>query len=163
MRSRFAVAVLCLLVPGALGAAGKHDCGSQDLVFGCTEVVRGRDLVAGCGVRAEGKFLASSWRAYDLLSERLLQRAEAPADGIAQLAVPAQRFFVIEGEVRCSDGRAIPFRFLEERLGERRPTGLRTHHYTPEKLVATGNWNPDTQLHFGEFRARYLDQLPRAD
>jgi hypothetical protein len=161
MRTRLAVAALLLAPAGSLAMG--HDCGAEDLYFGCTETRRGAEVIAGCGVHAEGRFLQSVWRTLDLRSEELLQAAQAPADGIAQLRLPASQWFVIEGELRCADGHAIPYRFLGERVDGSRAARLRTHRYTPDRLADTGNWNPDTQLHFGEFRARSLQRLPLPD
>jgi len=165
MRTRLVLAPVLLLVlaPAAAFAAGGFPCGSQDLYFGCTETKRGADVIAGCGVHAEGKFLQSVWRTFDLQSEQVLQTVQAPADGIAQLRVPSSSWFVIEGELRCVDGHAIPYRFLGERVGGPRVKNLKTHRYSPDRLVATGNWNADTQLHFGEFRARSIQGLPLQD
>jgi hypothetical protein len=161
VRQRSTLAALLLAsLPGAL-AAGGLDCGSQDLYFGCTEARRGEEFIAGCGVHAEGRFLESTWRTYELHSERVLQTVRAPTDGIAQLAVPPSQWFVIEGEILCGDGHAVPYRVLGERVAGRSAASVRTHRYSPDRLAATGNWNTDTQLHFGEFRARALQGLPR--
>jgi hypothetical protein len=66
------------------------------------------------------------------------------------------RWFLIEGELVCSKGEselAIPYRFLVERTAK---DSFQQRAYTPENLVATGNWNTDTQLHDGAFRSRSL-------
>lgn len=161
VRAALAVAFALCLASSRLGAEA-FMCGSEDLAFGCTEARRGKEFIAGCGVHAAGRFLESEWRTYDLHSERLLDASLAPRGGIAQLLLPSSRWFVIEGEVLCADGHAIPYRFLGERVGER-PKRLRTHRYSPERLAATGNWSADTQLHFGEFKARFLGRYPRRD
>lgn len=54
---------------------------------------------------------------------------------------------------------AIPYRFLVERTGK---DSFLQRAYTPEILVATGNWNTDTQLNYGEFRSRSVLGARRA-
>jgi hypothetical protein len=66
------------------------------------------------------------------------------------------RTLSFEGEVVCTTRGheiAIPYRFLVERTGK---ASYRQSAYSPETLVGTGNWNPDTQLHDGELRGRSL-------
>ena len=68
----------------------------------------------------------------------------------------AHPIIVLEGEVTCSKDtreRAIPYRFLVERTGR---DSFQQSPYTPENLMATGNWNEDTQLNYGAFRSRFL-------
>ena len=152
---------LFLLVQSPLRAAEKYVCGQHDLLFGCTKTEEKARLRAGCGVHAAGRFFTSRWRTYDLQTDEVLASVATNDDGIALVEIPDRRWFVIEGEMHCSDevgGHAIPFRFLVERTGK---DSFRPHHYTPENLVASGNWNPDTQLHYGSFRSRSLTGLPR--
>jgi hypothetical protein len=149
--------VFLLLAPFTLVAAGNPVCGENDLMFGCTKTEEKGRLRAGCGVHEKGSFFPSSWRIYDLQTEEVLGRTvPAGPDGIALVKIPEVRWFIIEGELRCSTNGSelvIPYRFLAERTGK---DSFRQRAYTPESLVATGNWNPDTQLHYGEFRSRSL-------
>lgn len=152
---------LLLLVSLTLRAAEAPVCGENDLVFGCTDTKEPKRLRAGCGVHDEKRFFASEWRIYDLRTEKLLKRIPAGPDGIALIEIPQDRWFIVEGELTCaasagagSGGVAIPYRFLFERTGKK---GFVQRAYTPENLVATGNWNPDTQLNYGEFRSRSLN------
>ena len=145
-----------LLAPLALHAAGDHVCGEHDLMFACTQTEEKGKLRAGCGVHEKGRFFASEWRVYDLKTEEVLGRVPARPDGIALIKVPQQRWFILEGETVCSTGSgslAIPYRFLVERTGK---DSFRQRPYTPETLVATENWNADTQLNYGAFRSRAL-------
>lgn len=148
--------VLLLLVPFALRTAESQICGEHDLTFGCTKTEEKGRLRAGCGVHEGGRFFASEWRTYDLQTEEVLGRVPAGRDGIALVEIPKSRWFIIEGELVCTRSAtelAIPYRFLVERTGH---DSFRQRAYTPENLVATGNWNTDTQLHYGEFRSRSL-------
>jgi hypothetical protein len=149
--------VFLLLAPCALLAAGNPVCGENDLMFGCTKTEEKGRLRAGCGVHDRGNFFPSSWRIYDLQTEGVLGKTvPAGPDGIALVEIPKVRWFIIEGELRCSRGGselAVPYRFLAERTGK---DSFRQRAYTPENLVATGNWNADTQLHYGAFRSRSL-------
>jgi len=157
---------LCLLavsfVPSALRAAEVPVCGESDLLFGCTKTDEPGRLRAGCGVRAGNRFFASEWRLYDLQTEGILKDVAAGPEGIALIEIPDQLHWVIlEGELVCrnSSGElAIPYRFLVERT---RKDGFQQRAYTPETLMATGNWNAETQLHYGEFRSRLLLGEPR--
>lgn len=145
-----------LLAPLALGGAEIPVCGENDLTFGCTQTTEKGRLRAGCGVHEAGHFFASEWRTYDLQSEKVLGRVPAGKDGIALVEIPDVRWFVLEGELVCTthgSELAIPYRFLVERTGK---DGFRQRAYTPESLVATGNWNADTQLNYGAFRSRSL-------
>ncbi|HEV2845278.1 MAG TPA: hypothetical protein VG477_10565 [Thermoanaerobaculia bacterium] len=145
-----------LLAPFALRAAGEHVCGEHDLMFACTQTAEKGKLRAGCGVHEKGRFFSSEWRVYDLHSEEVLGRVPARPDGIALIKIPQQRWFILEGETVCSTSSsklAIPYRFLVERTGK---DSFRQRPYTPENLVATGNWNADTQLNYGAFRSRSL-------
>ena len=157
MRSRTCTLILMclLLVPFALRAAGA--CGEHDLMFGCTKTEERGRLRAGCGVHDGGRFFASEWRVYDLRTEEVLGRVPAGADGIALVELPGKlRWMILEGEHVCSKGEselAIPYRFLLERTGK---GSFLQRAYTPETLMATGNWNADTQLHYGAFRSRSL-------
>jgi hypothetical protein len=152
------VAALTVLALAAapLAAAETYVCGQSDLLFGCTRTEETGRLRAGCGVHAGGRFFTSEWRTYDLATDQMIAAVPTGDDGIALLDVPERRWFVIEGELRCTDGtggRTIPYRFLVERTGAQ---AFRPYHYTPESLVATGNWNADTQLHYGAFRSRVI-------
>ncbi len=146
------VFLLLVTLPGA----GAPVCGEGDLTFGCTKTAESGRLRAGCAVHDGPRFFASEWRIYDLQSEEVLKRVSANPEGIALLEIPDRRWLVLEGEIVCTtDGGelAIPYRFLLERTGK---DSFRQRAYTPETLVATGNWNPDTQLHYGAFRGRSL-------
>src|SRR6185436_17387739 len=145
-----------LIVPFTLRAAGDHVCGEHDLTFGCTQTAERGRLRAGCGVHEGGRFFASEWRIYHLQTEEVLGRVSAGPDGIALVEIPKLRWFLLEGELVCSKGDselAIPYRFLVERTAK---DSFRQRVYTPESLVETGNWNADTQLHYGAFRSRSL-------
>jgi hypothetical protein len=148
--------VFLLLAPLALRAVD-HVCGEHDLMFACTQTEEKGKLRAGCGVHEKGRFFASEWRVYDLRTEEVLGRVPARPDGIALIKIPQQRWFILEGETVCSTGSngslSIPYRFLVERTGK---DSFRQRPYTPEHLVATGNWNEDTQLNYGAFRSRSL-------
>jgi hypothetical protein len=150
--------VICLfflIVPGLLRAA-ELDCGEHDLMFGCTKTEERGRLRAGCGVHEGGRFFASEWRVHDLKTEKVLGKARTGPDGIALIEIPKARWVVLEGAVACSKGareRAIPYRFLVERTGK---DSFQQRPYTPENLMATGNWNEDTQLNYGAFRSRFL-------
>jgi hypothetical protein len=145
--------LIAFLVPISLRAA--EPCGERDLTFGCTKTEERGRLRAGCGVHEGGRFFASEWRLYDLQSEKVLGRASSNKDGIALVEIPGrQRWLILEGQLVCSKNggeRAIPYRFLVERTGK---DGMLQRAYTPETLMATGNWNEDTQLHYGAFRSR---------
>jgi hypothetical protein len=108
-------------------------------------------------VREGQRFFASEWWIYDLQTERVLKQVPAGPEGIALVEIPNKlHWFVLEGELLCTNGSgevSILYRFLVERAGKDR---LLQHAYTPESLVATGNWNADTQLHYGEFKSRSL-------
>jgi hypothetical protein len=151
--------VFLLLAPfAALHGAGLPVCGADDLTFGCTKTAEsGRlRLRAGCAVHDGQRFFASEWRIYDLQSEEVLKRVPTDRDGIALLEIPDRRWLILEGEIVCAAGGgelAIPYRFLVERTGK---DSFRQRAYTPESLVETENWNPDTQLHYGAFRGRSL-------
>lgn len=155
MRSRTCTLILmCLLfVPFALRAA--EPCGDRDLMFGCTKTTEKGRLRAGCGVHDGGRFFASEWRLYDLRTEKVLARASSNKEGIALVEISGKsRWLILEGELVCAKEngeRVIPYRFLVERTGK---DGLLQRAYTPETLMATGNWNEDTQLHYGAFRSR---------
>ena len=159
MRTRtFALGFLFLLLfpVAALYGAGSPVCGEGDLTFGCTKTAESGRLRAGCAVHDGPRFFASEWRLYDLQSEEVLKRVAADKDGIALLEIPDRHWLILEGEIVCTTGSgelAIPYRFLLERTGK---DSFRQRAYTPETLVATGNWNPDTQLHYGAFRGRSL-------
>lgn len=145
-----------LIVPISLYGAVVPVCGEHDLMFGCTKTDEKGRLRAGCGVHEGGRFFASDWRIYDLQTEEVLKSVHAGADGIALVEVPKQRWFILEGELKCSAGAreiAIPYRFLVERIAK---DSFVQRPYSPETLVATGNWNEDTQLHYGAFRTRSL-------
>lgn len=142
----------------AADAAGNPLCGENDLVFGCTSTGETKRLRAGCGVRDQKRFFASEWRIYELQTEKVLRRVPAGPDGIALIEIPKDRWFIVEGELQCSAGSgagdlAISYRFLLERTGK---DAFVQRAYTPESLVATGNWNADTQLNYGEFRSRSI-------
>lgn len=146
---------LLLTAPFSLQAATAV-CGEQDLLFGCTQTEEKGRLRAGCGVHDGKKFFASEWRTYDLQTEDVLARVRTNTEGIALVEIPKVRWFILEGELVCSRGAgelSIPYRFLVERTGK---DSFRQRPYTPENLVATGNWNADTQLHYGAFRSRSL-------
>ena len=148
--------VLLLLAPLALLAAENHVCGESDLMFGCTKTEEKGRLRAGCGVHDGKRFFASEWRLYDLRTEKVLGKVPAGKDGIALVEIPKARWSILEGELTCSKDSAeltIPYRFLVERTGK---DGFQQRAYTPENLVATGNWNADTQLHYGAFRSRSM-------
>lgn len=158
MRSRTCTLIpTCLLIavlaPIALQAA--EPCGDRDLMFGCTKTEERGRLRAGCGVHDGGQFFASEWRLYDLRTEEVLGRVSSNADGIALVEISGKsRWLILEGELVCAkDGgeRVIPYRFLVERTGK---DGMLQRAYSPETLMATGNWNEDTQLHYGAFRSR---------
>jgi hypothetical protein len=154
--------------PLALRAAEVPVCGENDLLFGCTKTEETGRLRAGCGVRDGKRFFASAWRLYDLQTEGVLKEVPAGPEGIALIEIPDNkvsnklRWLILEGEVVCTNGSgelAIPYRFLVERTRNDR---FQQHAYTPESLMATGNWNAETQLHYGEFRSRSLQGAPRA-
>lgn len=151
-----------LLFPWTLGAAEVPVCGENDLLFGCTKTDEKGRLRAGCGVRDGKRFFASEWRVYDLQTEKVLKQVPTGPEGIALIEIPNKlRWFILEGELMCTSGSgelAIPYRFLVERTGK----DILQRAYTPETLVATGNWNADTQLHYGEFRSRSLQGTRRA-
>lgn len=157
MRSK-TLFVICLFIlfPVLLRAADLV-CGEHDLMFGCTKTEERGRLRAGCGVHEGGRFFASEWRIHDLKTEKVLGKAQAGADGIALIEIPkAARWVVLEGEVKCSKNsrdRNIPYRFLVERTGR---DSFQQRPYTPENLMATGNWNEETQLNYGAFRSRFL-------
>jgi hypothetical protein len=140
-----------------LRAAEVPVCGENDLLFGCTKIEEKGRLRAGCGVHDAKRFFASAWRVYDLQTEDVLKAVPAGPEGIALVELPRKpRWLILEGESACTSGSgkvAIPYRFLVERTGN---DTFRQHAYTPETLEATGNWNADTQLHYGEFRSRSL-------
>lgn len=145
-----------LLAPVTLRAAGHPVCGEKDLTFGCTKTEEKGRLRAGCGVHDGGHFFASEWRIYNLQTEEVLGRVPAGPDGIALVEIPKLRWLILEGELVCTRGSSeltIPYRFLVERKGK---DELLQRAYTPETLVATGNWNAETQLHYGAFRSRSL-------
>jgi hypothetical protein len=152
---------LCLLalsiLPAALRAAEVPVCGESDLLFGCTKTDEPGRLRAGCGVRDGKRFFASEWRLYDLQTEGILKEVPAGPEGIALVEIPNRNgWLILEGELVCRNGSneiAIPYRFLVERT---RRDGFQQQAYTPETLMATGNWNAETQLHYGEFRSRSL-------
>lgn len=148
---------LLLLISLTLRAADKPLCGENDLVFGCTDTGETKKLRAGCGVHDDKRFFASEWRVYDLKTEKVLKQVPAGADGIALIEIPKDRWFIVEGELKCAASAgevALSYRFLFERTGK---NAFVQRAYTPESLVATGNWNPDTQLNYGEFRSRSLN------
>ena len=140
-----------------LRAAEVPVCGENDLLFGCTKIEEKGRLRAGCGVHDAKRFFASEWRIYDLQTEDVLKKVSAGTEGIALVEIPNKvHWFILEGELVCTNGSgrlAIPYRFLGERTGN---DSFRQHAYTPESLQATGNWNADTQLHFGAFRSRSI-------
>jgi len=151
------VSCLFLLALPVVLQAADLVCGEHDLMFGCTKTEERGRLRAGCGVHEGGRFFASEWRVYDLKTEKVLGKAQAGADGIALIEIPkAARWVVLEGEVKCSKNardRNIPYRFLVERTGK---DSFQQRPYTPENLMATGNWNEETQLNYGAFRSRFL-------
>lgn len=145
-----------LLAPFALRGAEIPVCGENDLTFGCTKTSEKGRLRAGCGVHEAGRFFASEWRTYDLQSEEVLGRIPAGKNGIALVEIPNLRWFILEGELVCTangSDLSIPYRFLVERTGK---DSFLQRAYTPESLVATDNWNSDTQLNYGAFRSRSL-------
>ena len=154
--------ILCcvslLLVPLTLRAADIPVCGENDLLFGCTDTEEKGRLRAGCGVRDGQRYFASEWWIYDLQTEEVLKQVAAGAEGIALIEIPKKgHWLILEGEMVCTNGSgelgAVSYRFLVERTGK---DSFLQRPYTPESLVATGNWNPDTQLHYGEYRSRSL-------
>src|SRR4051812_19429870 len=152
--------VLLLLAPLALRGAAAPACGENDLTFGCTKTDETGRLRAGCAVHDHQRFFASEWRIYDLQSEEVLKRVPADKDGIALVEIPDRHWLILEGEIVCTAGGtiggnklAVPYRFLVEKTGK---DSFRQRAYTPESLVATGNWNADTQLNYGTFRGRTL-------
>ncbi len=152
---------LLLLASLTLRAAESPLCGENDLVFGCTDTGEARRLRAGCGVHDQKRFFASEWRIYDLKTEKILGRTPAGPDGIALIEIPKDRWFIVEGELTCAASAgagsgevALSYRVLFERTGK---NGFVQRAYTPESLVATGNWDADTQLNYGEFRSRSLN------
>jgi hypothetical protein len=155
--------VLLPLLPLTLRAAEIPVCGENDLLFGCTKTEEKGRLRAGCGVRDKERFFASEWLIYDLKTEKVLKQVPAGPEGVALIEIPNKaRWFILEGEMVCTSGSgelAIPYRFLVERTGK---DSFLQRAYTPESLVATGNWNTDTQLHYGEFRSRSLLGARRA-
>jgi hypothetical protein len=149
------ICLCCLIVPSFLQAA-ELVCGEHDLMFGCTKTEERGRLRAGCGVHEGGRFFASEWRVHDLKTEKVLEKARTGPDGIALVEIPKARWVVLEGEITCSKNareRAIPYRFLVERTGK---DSFQQRPYTPENLMATGNWNEETQLNYGAFRSRFL-------
>lgn len=145
-----------LLAPLSLHGAGTPVCGAADLIFGCTQTEEPGRLRAGCAVHDRKHFFASEWRLYDLQSEEVLKRVQADQEGVALVDLPDRPWVILEGQVVCTThGReiTIPYRFLIERTGK---NSYRQSAYTPETLVGTGNWNPDTQIHYGEFRGRSI-------
>lgn len=157
MRARtWIVMCLCCLVGPAFLQAAEVVCGEHDLMFGCTQTEEKGRLRAGCGVHEGGRFFASKWRVQDLKTEKVLGQARSGADGIALLEIPKARWVILEGELTCAKGsgeRAIPYRFLLERTSK---NSFQQRAYTPESLMATGNWNEETQLNYGAFRSRFL-------
>ena len=148
--------VFLLLAPLALRAAGSPVCGEQDLTFGCTKTEEKGRLRAGCAVHDGERFFASEWRVYDLQSEEVLKRFPTNKEGIALVELPNRPWLIVEGELVCTTGSselAIPYRFLVERTGK---DSFEQRLYSPETLMATGNWNEDTQLNYGAFRSRFL-------
>ena len=165
-RTRISCCVSLFLLsfpPLALRAAEIAVCGENDLLFACTKTEETGRLRAGCGVRDGNRFFASAWRLYDLQTEGVLREVPAGPEGIALVEIPGKhRWLILEGELVCKHGSgelAIPYRFLVERIRNNR---FQQHAYTPESLMATGNWNAETQLHYGEFRSRSLLGAPRA-
>ena len=147
-----------LLFPWALGAAEIPVCCENDLLFGCTQTDEKGRLRAGCGVHDKQRYFASEWWLYDLQTEEVLKQVPAGPEGIALIEIPKKaRWLVLEGEMMCTNSSgeptAVSYRFLVERTGK---DSFLQRPYTPESLVATGNWNTDTQLHYGEFRSRSL-------
>jgi len=154
-KTLFAICLSLLTFP-VLVQAAELVCGEHDLMFGCTQTEEKGRLRAGCGVHEGARFFASEWRVHDLKTEKVLGRARSNADGIALLEIPKARWVILEGELTCSKAtgeRAIPYRFLVERTGK---NSFQQRPYTPETLMATGNWNEDTQLNYGAFRSRFL-------
>jgi hypothetical protein len=156
-KTRILSFVFLLLAPfAALHATGSPACGEDDLTFGCTKTAESGRLRAGCAVHSGPRFFASEWRIFDLQSEEVLKRVPTDKDGIALLEIPDRHWLILEGEIVCTTAGgelSIPYRFLVERTGK---GSFRQRAYTPESLVATENWNPDTQLHYGAFRGRSL-------
>lgn len=157
MRPRTWIAsCLLVIVPMSLSAAVAPVCGEHDVMFGCTKTDEKGRLRAGCGVHEGGRFFTSEWRIYDLQTEKVLKTVKAGRDGIALIEIPNLRWFILEGELKCTVGAreiAIPYRFLVERTAK---DSFVQRPYSPETLVATGNWNEDTQLNYGAFRTRSL-------
>lgn len=154
-KTLFVICLFLLIFPVFLHAA-ELVCGEHDLMFGCTQTEEKGRLRAGCGVHEGGRFFTSEWRVHDLKTEKVLGRARAGADGIALVEIPKARWAILEGEITCSRDareRAIPYRFLVERTGR---NSFQQRPYTPENLMATGNWNEETQLNYGAFRSRFL-------
>lgn len=158
MRARtWILSCLFLLIVPLFLQAAELVCGEHDLMFGCTQTEERGRLRAGCGVHEGGRFFASEWRVHDLKTEKVLGRARTGPDGIALVEIPKARWIILEGEVTCSKDtreRAIPYRFLVERTGK---DSFQQRPYSPETLMATGNWNEDTQLNYGAFRSRFLN------
>ena len=156
MRARtWIVTCLFFLIVPALHAEDLV-CGEHDLMFGCTKTEEHGKLRAGCGVHEGGRFFASEWRIHDLKTEKVLEKVRTGPDGIALIQIPKALWVVLEGEVTCSKDareRSIPYRFLVERTGK---DSFQQRPYTPENLMATGNWNEETQLNYGAFRSRFL-------
>ena len=160
-KTRTLIFAFLLLAPFAAlhGTGSPAVCGEDDLTFGCTKTAEPGRLRAGCAVHSGPRFFASEWRIYDLQSEEVLKRVSADREGIALLDIPDRHWLILEGEVVCTTAGggkvelAIPYRFLLERTGK---DSFRQRTYTPESLVATENWNPDTQLNYGAFRSRSL-------
>jgi hypothetical protein len=150
------VICLFLLIVPAFTQAAELVCGEHDLMFGCTKTEERGKLRAGCGVHEGGRFFASEWRIRELKTEKVLEQARTGPDGIALVEIPKARWVVLEGEITCSKDtreRTIPYRFLVERTGK---SSFQQRPYTPENLMATGNWNEETQLNYGAFRSRFL-------
>ena len=140
----------------ALRGAGTPICGENDLTFGCTKTAEPGRLRAGCAVHDGPQLLRFRVADLRVAERRGLEPGARGRGGIALLEIPDHRWFILEGEIVCTAGGdelAIPYRFLVERTGK---NSFRQRAYTPESLVATGNWNPDTQLNYGAFRGRSL-------
>jgi hypothetical protein len=156
-RTQILLGVSLLLLPLALHAAEVPACGENDLLFRCTKTEEKGRVRAGCAVFDGKRFFASEWRVYDLQTEAVLKRVPAGPEGIALIEIPDKlRWFILEGELVCTSGAdslTIPYRFLGERTGK---DSFLQRAYTAESLVATGNWNADTQLALGEFQSRSL-------
>jgi hypothetical protein len=155
---------LLLLTPLALHAAENPVCGETDLTFGCTKTDEAGRLRAGCGVHDGGRFFPSEWRIYHLETEEILAKVAAGPDGIALVEMPEKlRWFILEGQLTCRNGAdslSVPYRFLVERTGRKT---FAQRAYSPEILVATGNWNADIQLNYGAFRSRSLNAAEAPD